>query len=103
MTAQRKSTVAGRAVDAAQRPANASLCGGFMPYFVYKIGHLNVLEQMDAAPGFKEAKAKATELRTQLAPDSGETIRIIFAATELEAEDLLSRPSEPRPMMLGDD
>lgn len=74
-----------------------------MPYFVYKIGHLRVLELMDAADSFKEAKVKATELRTRLAPDSGETVRIIFATNELEAEDLLSRPSEPRPMMLGDD
>ncbi|MGA7799566.1 MAG: hypothetical protein WCC36_02035 [Gammaproteobacteria bacterium] len=74
-----------------------------MPYFVYKIGRLNVLEQLGVAQSFKEAKVKATELRTTMEADSADTVRIIFAANELEAEDLLSRPAQPRPMTMGDD
>lgn len=74
-----------------------------MPYFIYKIGRLNILEQMGVADSFKEAKGRATELRADLDADAGASVRIVFAANALEAEDLLSRPQEPRPMTLGDD
>jgi hypothetical protein len=66
-----------------------------MPYYIYRvtqtgpIRQLNKLTQFDI---FKEASNEAKRLRreTELAP--GEAIKTIFAANELEAEDLLNQP-----------
>ncbi|MEW5894021.1 MAG: hypothetical protein AB1697_12875 [Pseudomonadota bacterium] len=74
-----------------------------MPYFIYKIGPMNILEKQDQADSFKEAKAKANELRKQLDPVSGSSIKMIFAENELQAEDTLSQPRELDPTLSGDD
>lgn len=74
-----------------------------MPYFVYKIGPLNILEKQGQAENFKEAKAVANELRKQLAPNAGQSIKMIFAENELAAEDILSQPRELDPTLSGDD
>lgn len=74
-----------------------------MPYFIYKVGRLNLLEQLGVEDSFRDAKARASELRGGLAPEGGEQIRMIFAANELEAEDLLSQPSQPTDGVFGDD
>lgn len=74
-----------------------------MPYFIYKIGRLNLLEQLGVEENFRAAKTRATELRSQLAPEAPATVRIIFAANELEAEDLLSQPSQSGSGVFGDD
>lgn len=74
-----------------------------MPYFIYKVGRLNLLEQLGVEDSFRAAKARATEMRSQLAPEAPTTVRIIFAANELEAEDLLSQPSQSTPGVFGDD
>jgi len=66
-----------------------------MPYYIYRvtplgpIRQLNRITQFDA---FKEASNEAKRLRreTELAP--GEAIKTIFAANELEAEELLNQP-----------
>jgi hypothetical protein len=39
-----------------------------MPYYIYKIGPLNILSKQGQAESFKEAKAVANELRKQLDP-----------------------------------
>ena len=74
-----------------------------MPYFIYKIGPMNILEKQDQADSFKEAKAKANELRKRLDPASGSSIKMIFAENELQAEDTLSQPRELDPTLSGDD
>jgi hypothetical protein len=74
-----------------------------MPYYVYKIGPLNVLEKQGQADSFKEAKALANELRKGLDPASGQTVKMIFAENELAAEDTLSQPRELDPTLAGDD
>ena len=66
-----------------------------MPYYIYRvtqtgpIRHLNKIAEFDV---FKEASNEAKRLRreTDLAP--GEAIKTMFAANELEAEDLLNQP-----------
>lgn len=72
-----------------------------MPYFVYKIfekpiRHLELLEQHDA---FREASNRAKQMRNELSSDAGYTIKVIFAETELHAEDLLNqiRAAAPNP------
>jgi len=68
-----------------------------MPYFVYKIfekpiHHLEMLEQLDA---FREASNSAKKLRAELSSDANYSIKVIFAETELHAEDLLNQVREP--------
>ena len=70
-----------------------------MPYFVYKIfekpiRHLEKLEQHDA---FREASNRAKQMRSELAGDAAYSIKVIFAETELHAEDLLNQIRAPMP------
>ncbi|MEW5786338.1 MAG: hypothetical protein AB1899_00650 [Pseudomonadota bacterium] len=74
-----------------------------MPYYIYKIGPLNILEKQGQADSFKEAKAAANALRKQLDPKAGQTIKMIFADNELTAEDTLSQPRELDHTLSGDD
>ncbi len=74
-----------------------------MPYFIYKIGPLNILEKQGQADSFKEAKVIANDLRKQLDPNIGTSIKMIFAENELAAEDMLSQPRELDPTLSGDD
>jgi hypothetical protein len=75
-----------------------------MPYFIYKIGGpFNLLEKLGQADSFKEAKAVANELRRDLDPTAGQTVKMIFADNELAAEDILSQPRELDASLAGDD
>lgn len=74
-----------------------------MPYYLYKIGPLNILEKLGQADDFKTAKAIANELRKGLDPASGQTVKMIFAENELAAEDTLSQPRELDASLAGDD
>ncbi len=74
-----------------------------MPYFVYKIGPLNILTKLGEADSFKAAKSLANEHRKQLLPTSGQSVKMIFAENELAAEDTLSQPREGEVGMIGDD
>jgi hypothetical protein len=74
-----------------------------MPYYIYKIGPLNILEKLDQAESFKEAKVAANEFRKGLDPKAGQVIKMIFAENELAAEDTLSQPRELDPTLSGDD
>ncbi len=72
-----------------------------MPYYLYKIGTLNILTKMGENADFKAARVEANELRKALSP--GEKIKIMFAANELAAEELLSTPRELDNTLAGDD
>ena len=74
-----------------------------MPYYIYKIGPLNILEKQGQAESFKEAKAAANALRKGLDPKAGQVIKMIFADNELAAEDILSQPRELDTSLAGDD
>ena len=70
-----------------------------MPYFVYKIiekpiRQLEMLEKYDA---FREASNRAKQMRSELSGDANYTIKVIFAETELHAEDLLNQVREAAP------
>ena len=66
-----------------------------MPYYIYRITQtgpirqLNKLAQFDI---FKEASNEAKRLRRETELGPGDAIKTIFAANELEAEDLLNQP-----------
>jgi hypothetical protein len=74
-----------------------------MPYYVYKIGPLNILEKLGIAESFKEAKSLANQHRKKLLPNSGQTVKMTFAENELAAEDVLSQPREGEVGLIGDD
>ncbi len=70
-----------------------------MPYFVYKIlpgptNLLSTLEKLDQFDSFKEAKTFARKLRAGLSPDDNAQIKVMFAASELEAEEQLMEKRE---------
>jgi hypothetical protein len=71
-----------------------------MPYYVYRVVPPFRLEKAHACATYKEASARAKALRAE-AP-GGCTVRLIFAENELQAEDLLSQPRAPEPLV-GDD
>ncbi len=74
-----------------------------MPYFIYQIGPLNILNKRAQADSFKEAKQLANDLRKGLDPMTGSQIKMIFAENELQAEDTLAQPRELDPSLAGDD
>lgn len=74
-----------------------------MPYYIFKIGPLNLLQKQGEAASFKEAKVLANELRKGLDPNSGQTVKMIFAENELAAEATLVQPRELDPTLAGDD
>jgi hypothetical protein len=74
-----------------------------MPYFIYKVGPLKILEKQGVAETFKEAKAAVNELRKGLDPKAGVQAKMIFAENELAAEDILSQPRELDRSLAGDD
>ncbi len=74
-----------------------------MPYYIYKIGPLNILEKQGQAEVYKEAKAIANTLRKALDPKANTQIKMIFADNELLAEDTLSQPREQETSLVGDD
>ena len=75
-----------------------------MPYFVYKIFETPIrrLEKLGEHDAYREASSSAKQLRGELATDAACIIKVMFAETELHAEDLLNQIREPAPE-LGDD
>ena len=74
-----------------------------MPYYVFRIaGIVGLPECIGEAPAYREAKAIMRELRERESDDAT-TIRMVFAANEIEAADLLTQPREPDPSMYGAD
>ncbi|OFZ66488.1 MAG: hypothetical protein A2V79_08175 [Betaproteobacteria bacterium RBG_16_56_24] len=75
-----------------------------MPYFVYKIFKMPIhrLEKLEQHESFREASNRAKQLRAGFTGDAQYVIKVIFAETELHADDLLSqvRVASPGP---GDD
>ncbi len=66
-----------------------------MPYYIYKIspGPTDIIKNLEFITKFdvfKEAKNTAKILRSELPTDSNTTIKVIFADTELDAEEKLS-------------
>ena len=74
-----------------------------MPYFIYKIGPMNILAKQGQAETFKEAKVVANGFRKTLDPNAGQVIKMIFAENELLAEDILSQPRNEEHPYAGDD
>ncbi|MEP7183125.1 MAG: hypothetical protein ABI886_13155 [Betaproteobacteria bacterium] len=76
-----------------------------MPYYVYRVFTFPIrrVEKIEDAPSFAAASARAKALRASPDLPAGAAIKVIFAATELEAEDLLSQVRAPQPGLVGDE
>ncbi|MEK9775750.1 MAG: hypothetical protein VW339_06340 [Quisquiliibacterium sp.] len=87
-----------------------------MPYYVLKFGALGLPETLAQAASYREAKALLNAARAQsehasaTQPNRTDTqssapplIRMIFAANEIEAADLLTQPRAPDPSAYGAD
>lgn len=76
-----------------------------MPYYVYRMFSFPIrrLEKIEEAASFGAASVRAKALRTRGDLPDGCAIKVIFAANELEAEDLLSQVREPKPGLVGDE
>ncbi|MGC2517787.1 MAG: hypothetical protein WA373_01580 [Burkholderiales bacterium] len=70
-----------------------------MPYFVYRIFQTPIrrLEKLEQHDAFREASSRAKQIRSELAGDASCVIKVIFAETELHAEDLLNQVRAPIP------
>lgn len=74
-----------------------------MPYFVFRTAGVPSLpERLAEAPTYREARAILRELRARAAGHAAQ-IRMVFAANEFEAADLLTQPREPDPSLYGAD
>jgi hypothetical protein len=64
-----------------------------MPYFVYNISETPIrrLKMLEQHESFREASNRAKQLRGEFAGDASCVIKVIFAETELHAEDLLNQ------------
>lgn len=76
-----------------------------MPYFIYRIEEFPVrrLELVDRDDVFRTASARTKALRADPELPPGCTVRMVFAANELEAEDLLNQRREAAPGVVGDE
>ena len=72
-----------------------------MPYFVFRVRPFAQLEKLADYASFTEASAHAKTLRQSATPADGQ-IRIMFAASEQAAEDLLCQVRDAAPGA-GDD
>jgi hypothetical protein len=70
-----------------------------MPYYVYKIFETPIrrLKKIEQHEIFREASSRAKQLRSELAGDEPCIIKVIFAESELHAEDMLNQIREAVP------
>lgn len=74
-----------------------------MPYYVYRSGPLGIPELLGQDPGYRAAKLLLTGLRAQEPAGQGERVRMVFAANEIEAVDLLTNPRAVDPSREAED
>lgn len=70
-----------------------------MPYYIYKISEkpIRQLKMLELHELFRAASDRAKQMRSELASDATYLIKVIFAESELHAEDLLNQVRAPVP------
>ena len=74
-----------------------------MPYFIYRVFPLRRLAQVTRTPSFGEASVQAKALRASPERPADCAIKVIFAATAEEAEQLLLQAREKQPGLADDE
>ncbi|HSN80107.1 MAG TPA: hypothetical protein VLR44_06980 [Rhodoferax sp.] len=72
-----------------------------MPYYIYRVKPFAQLAQLSAHESFSEASSQAKALRLQPDLPATDKIKVIFADSPLQAEDLLCQVRTAGPK--GDD
>lgn len=74
-----------------------------MPYYVFKITQptelVKNLDFQQAFENYREARQLARDLRKELPLDSGITVKMLFAANQLQAEETLMEKREEKVVM----
>jgi len=70
-----------------------------MPYYIYKITPgptdlMKTLEKIEEHDSFKEAKSRARSMRAEASESDNYIIKVMFADSELEAEEKLMEKRE---------
>lgn len=60
-----------------------------MPYYIYQVKPFGQLEKLAEFDNFQAASARAKALRAEVAAATQGKIKVMFAESELQAEDLL--------------
>jgi hypothetical protein len=68
-----------------------------MPYYVFAVKPLGLLQKLGEFEAFKEASAYAKALRAAQPADAVVRVKVMFADNQLTAEDLLSQVREAGP------
>ncbi|HEY5309945.1 MAG TPA: hypothetical protein VIK97_15635 [Casimicrobiaceae bacterium] len=76
-----------------------------MPYYIYRTFAfpLRRLESAGSEESFRTASARAKALRASPELPAGCVVRMVFANSELEAEDLLNQVRAAAPGVVGDE
>ncbi len=72
-----------------------------MPYYIYRVAPMAQLHKLAEFDAFKPASVHAKTLRAEPGGAAQDKIKVIFASTEQQAEELLCQVREPGP--LGDE
>lgn len=70
-----------------------------MPYYIYKItpgptNLLKTLEKLEQHDSYKDARNSARNMRSTIKESENHSIKVMFAASELEAEEQLMEKRE---------
>lgn len=68
-----------------------------MPYYIYRVKPFAQLEKLAEHSAFAQASTQAKSLRGGQEAGTPGKIKVIFADTELQAEDLLLQVRDPGP------
>jgi hypothetical protein len=74
-----------------------------VPYFIYRVFALRNLEQVTQTPTFGEASGQAKALRASPERPADCAIKVVFAATAEEAEQLLLQARAKQPGLADDE
>jgi len=69
----------------------------FMPYFVYRVSPQRFIKYLEQYPEYQDARKYARDLRAGQNEEDLDTIKIIFATEQAEAEALLKAKRERQP------
>jgi hypothetical protein len=75
-----------------------------MPYYIYKISErpIRMLQKLEQHENYRDASTRVKALRSELPDEVTYIIKMFFAGTEFEAEDMLNQVREVAPELADD-
>jgi hypothetical protein len=84
-------------------PLSAAKETQLLPYFVYRIFPPGPAEHVEQCLSFRDASARAKALRAEPGHPPGCTFKVVFAANEIDAAELLAQSRAPKPGLADDE